>query len=190
MMAAKPSLLLALAGTAALSVVAHAAAVAEGQPQPTRMGVAIQQSMAERDKAAARRNRALDLREQAARAAEQRLKADMQAREQAAPRVRPGAADAEPEENQYDSLARIYQAMKPAKAARVFEQLDLGVQTKVAQKMRDRSTAMILAAMTPEGAARLSMALAGKQTPSHVQQSTKMQAKPAWPARTERKSKN
>jgi hypothetical protein len=78
----KPSLFLALAGTAALSVVAHAAAVAEA-PQPTRMGVSIQQSVAERDKDAARRNRALDLREQTARAAEERLKSELQARPQA-----------------------------------------------------------------------------------------------------------
>jgi flagellar motility protein MotE (MotC chaperone) len=156
----KPSLFLALAGTAALSVVAHAAAVAEA-PQPTRMGVSIQQSVAERDKDAARRNRALDLREQTARAAEERLKSELQARPQADAR----AGKAEPQDDQFESLARIYQAMKPAKAAKVFEQLDLEVQMRVAQRMRDRSTAMILAAMTPEGAARLSMALARRGAP-------------------------
>lgn len=156
-MVGKPSLLLALAGTAALLIAAHAAAVAEGPPPPTRMGVSIKQSVEERDKAAARRNRALDLREQAARAAEARLKADMEASEPPAGRTN---AKAEPQEDQFDALARIYQAMKPVKAAKVFEQLELEVQMKVAQKMRDRSTAMILAAMTPEAAARLSMALA------------------------------
>jgi flagellar motility protein MotE (MotC chaperone) len=50
--------------------------------------------------------------------------------------------------------------MKPAKAAIVFEQLDLDVQLKVARKMRERSTGMMLAAMTPKGAARLTMAMA------------------------------
>jgi flagellar motility protein MotE (MotC chaperone) len=44
----------------------------------------------------------------------------------------------------------------------VFEQLDMEVQMKVAQRMRERSTAMIMAAMTPKGAAALSMALARK----------------------------
>ncbi len=157
-MFAKPSLLFVLAGTAALSVVAHATAVAEGPQPPTRMGVAIKQSVEQRDKAAAQRSRALDVREQAARAAEERLKAGLQARQSEA-ESRPGAS-AEPAEDQFDSLARIYQAMKPAKAAKVFEQLDLEVQLKVAQRMRDRSAAMMLAAMTPEAAAKLSMALA------------------------------
>jgi flagellar motility protein MotE (MotC chaperone) len=50
--------------------------------------------------------------------------------------------------------------MKPAKAAVVFEQLTMDVQMKVAKKMRERSAAMIMAAMTPNGAAALSMALA------------------------------
>jgi flagellar motility protein MotE (MotC chaperone) len=50
--------------------------------------------------------------------------------------------------------------MKPAKAAVVFEKLAMDVQMKVAQRMRERSTAMILASMTPKGAAALSMALA------------------------------
>ncbi len=159
-MFSKPSLLFVLAGTAALSVVAHAAAVAEAPQPPTRMGVAIKQSVEERDKAAAQRSRALDVREQAARAAEQRLKAGLQAR-QSETEARPSASEsAEPAEDQFDSLARIYQAMKPAKAAKVFEQLDLEVQLKVAQRMRDRSAAMMMAAMTPEAAAKLSMALA------------------------------
>ncbi|WP_010410974.1 magnesium transporter MgtE N-terminal domain-containing protein [Citromicrobium sp. JLT1363] len=55
--------------------------------------------------------------------------------------------------------------MKPKQAAPVFEQLDIDVQIAVARKMRERSTAQILAAMTPQGAARLSMALAGKPIP-------------------------
>ena len=160
-MIGKPSLLLVFGGTAALSVVAHAAAVAEG-PQPTRMGMSIKQSVEERDKAAARGNRALDLREQTARAAEERLKAGLQAGQE--PASRPGSKP-EPLDDQFESLARIYQAMKPAKAAKVFEQLDLEVQMRVAQRMRDRSTAMILGAMTPEGAAKLSMALARRGPP-------------------------
>jgi len=36
------------------------------------------------------------------------------------------------------------------------------VQMKVAQRMRERSTALVMAAMTPKGAAALSMALARK----------------------------
>jgi len=53
--------------------------------------------------------------------------------------------------------------MKPAAAALVMEQLELDVQMRVAQRMRERSTAMIMAAMTPKGAAALTMALARRQ---------------------------
>ena len=53
--------------------------------------------------------------------------------------------------------------MKPAKAAPVFEQLDLEVQYLVAKKMRERSAALLMGAMSAEGAARLSMRMAGRQ---------------------------
>ncbi|HVJ03280.1 MAG TPA: hypothetical protein VM662_13940 [Sphingomonas sp.] len=164
----RPSLLLMTAAASALAVVANAASIAapggQAQAPRTRLGNSIEQDLNARDAAAARRQRALDLREQAAKAAEARLQADMQARQQqaAAPTPAPGAGPAEPPEAQFDELARIYQAMKPKAAAVVFEQLDMEVQMKVAQRMRERSTAMILAAMTPKGAAALSMALARK----------------------------
>lgn len=161
----RPSLLVMTAATAALSIFANAVTVAlpamADQPEATRLGSAIQGDLGARDAAAKKRNRALDMREQAARAAEARLKADMTARQEAeaaakaTPAAGPSASDP-----QYENLARIYQAMKPARAAVVFEQLEMDVQMQVAQKMRERSTALILASMTPQGAANLSMALA------------------------------
>ena len=162
----RPSLLLMTAAASALAVVANAASIAapgeQAQASKTRLGNSIEQDLNARDAAAARRQRALDLREQAAKAAEARLQADLQARQQqaAAAAPAPGAGPAEAPEAQFDELARIYQAMKPKAAAVVFEQLDMEVQMKVAQRMRERSTAMIMAAMTPKGAAALSMALA------------------------------
>lgn len=165
-MSNRPSLLVLTAIAATLSTVAQgmtAVAPAEDAP-PTRLGTAIKQDLATRDQSTARRNRALALREQVAKATEERIKADLRARQEqadlAANAGGPGgksAADA-----QYDNLARIYQAMKPAKAALIFEQLDLDVQMKVAVRMRERSIAMILAAMSPAAAADLSMSLAHK----------------------------
>lgn len=154
------------AGAAALAVVANgvnAAALVGGEAPRTRLGVSIGDDLGQRDQAAVRRKRALDLREQAARATEARLKANVEARQQvdaAAPAAAQAAAKEAEAGDQFEDLARIYQAMKPAKAAIVFEQLDMDVQMKVAQKMRERSTAMIMAAMTPRGAAALSMAMA------------------------------
>lgn len=165
---ARPSLLLMTAAASALAVVANASTIASTATQSnapkTRLGNSIEQDLAQRDAEAARRKRGLDLREQATKAAQARLQADLEARQKETEvAAAPGASGpAEPPEAQFDELARIYQAMKPKAAAVVFEQLDMEVQMKVAQRMRERSTALIMAAMTPKAAAALSMALARK----------------------------
>lgn len=165
-----PSLLMLTAAAAALSTVAHglnsSASTAQESP-PTRLGSAIQSEMSERKKTAAERARALDLREQALKASEKRvqnlLRNQQEQKQQQAAAPKPAeAATPAKEADTYDQLARIYQSMKPKQAAIVFERLHIDVQIAVARKMRERSTAQILAAMTPAGAARLSMALAGK----------------------------
>lgn len=166
----RPSLLMLTAVAAGLSAVTNALTAATPAPAPasapaeqTRLGASIQQDLTARDRESARRARALELREQAAKAAEQRLQAAGGA---AAPGARRGgaAAAAPSEDEQYAELARIYQAMKPKAAALVFEQLAMDVQVEVAQRMRERATASILAAMTPKGAAALTMAIARRQT--------------------------
>lgn len=165
----RPSLLMLTAAAAGVSAVANAIGAATPapaeKPAVTRLGASIQEDMTARDRAAAQRTRALDMREQAARAAEQRLKAAGGAAAPGSPASgKAGAAAAAPEDEHYDELARIYQAMKPKAAAVVFEQLAMDVQVEVAQRMRDRATAGILAAMTPKGAAALSMAIARRQS--------------------------
>ncbi len=158
----RPYLLALTAVGAGLSVIAHGVALTTGNAdpgQPTRLGVSIQDSVAERDRKAAEHNRALDMRENALKALEAKMAA------QQPPQLEPAAqAPAEPENNeQYDALAKIYQAMKPAKAAAVLEKLDMDVQVKVAQRIRERSMGAVLANMTPDAAAALTMALAGRQ---------------------------
>lgn len=164
----RPSLLMLTAAAAGVSAVANAIGAATPapaeKPAVTRLGVSIQEDMTARDRAAAQRARALDMREQAARAAEQRLKAAGGTAPDATAAGKPNAAAAAPENEHFDELARIYQAMKPKAAAVVFEQLAMDVQVEVAQRMRDRATAGILAAMTPKGAAALSMAIARRQS--------------------------
>ncbi len=165
----KPSLLAITIAAAAISAVANAVAVAtppaESSP-PTRLGTAIQQTMRDRDRQAADRERALDMREQAQRAVEQRMQNS--ARQQAGdPATLPqsGGVPAPTPNQLYDELAKIYQAMKPTKAAPIFEKLGVDVQIQVARRMRNRETALLLANMSPEAAADLSMALAGHPVP-------------------------
>ncbi len=180
----RPSLLMLTAGVAGLSAIANAVAVAAPAEQPaTRMGTSIQQSVREREQELARQRRALELREQAARASEERLKADMQARqgEPARPSSQAAAEAVAPSEP-YEELARIYQTMKPAKAAPIFERLDIDVQTEVARRMRERSTALIMSSMSPGAAVQLSMALAGKKMPKP--QPAVVAARPQQPPRS------
>lgn len=180
-------LLLGMTATAALmtggsTLVSAGTAIAEqakappaAEPAPTtRMGAMVADDMAKRDAAARARARAIDLQEQAAKAAAMRLQSALKSGAQTsdpatagAPPASPppGAASGPPQPDQFDTLARIYQAMKPAKAAPVFEQLDLEVQYLVAKKMRERSAALLMAAMSPQGAARLSMRMAGRPAP-------------------------
>lgn len=152
------SLLTVTAAAAGLSAVANALS---GPPEQTRLGASIQKDLAQRDRQFAERNRSLDMREQAARAAEQRMKAATAVLPTAQPRGANPPSEQE-EESRFDELARIYQAMKPKAAAPVFEQLAMDVQVEVAQRMRERATAQIMAAMTPKGAATLTMAMARK----------------------------
>jgi flagellar motility protein MotE (MotC chaperone) len=60
------------------------------------------------------------------------------------------------------ALVKMYQAMRPKDAARIFERLDLAVQVDVASHMRERAAAAILAEMDPKAASALTMALAGQ----------------------------
>ncbi|HYZ47738.1 MAG TPA: hypothetical protein VE567_02475 [Sphingomonas sp.] len=156
----RPSLLLLTAAAAGASVLANSVSAADPTPAvpQTRLGASIAQDLSQQDREVARRRRALELREQAAQAAEQRLQANLQG-PPAAAGARPGAP-ADPNEDRYADLARIYQAMRPNRAAAVFEQLEMGVQVEVARRMRERSTALILASMSAQGAAALTMAMA------------------------------
>lgn len=144
------------------------------------MGAMIADDITKREETTRAETRALDLREQAAKAALARLNAALKANsaEATGNETQPSKTGATGkgrnsgqsntgstnESDPFDALARIYQAMKPAKAAPVFEQLDLEVQYLVVQRMRDRSAALLMAAMSPQGAARLTMRLAGRHT--------------------------
>ncbi|WP_114955026.1 MotE family protein [Sphingosinicella terrae] len=163
----RPSLLMLMAATAGVGVLANGVSAADpaAKAPETRLGASIKQDMTARDQELARRNRALELREQAARAAEQRLAAGGAAAASAAEAGGAPAAGPSPEEERFAELARIYQAMRPNRAAIVFEQLEMDVQVEVAGRMRERSTALILANMSPPGAAALTMAMARRDGP-------------------------
>lgn len=71
------------------------------------------------------------------------------------------------EEARIGSLVKIYEAMKPKDAARIFDSLDMDVLISVISRMSERKTSPILAEMNPERARSVTILLAQqKQLPA------------------------
>ncbi len=66
-------------------------------------------------------------------------------------------------ENQYESLVKIYENMKPKSAARIFEELELEVLLPVIARMKERKIAPILAKMNAEKAKTITTELAQRR---------------------------
>jgi len=72
----------------------------------------------------------------------------------------------EEEKARFEGLIKMYAAMKPKDAARIFNRLDMGILTEVAARMNPELMGPILSQMAPEAAERLTAALAeGKSRP-------------------------
>jgi flagellar motility protein MotE (MotC chaperone) len=170
----RPTLLQLTAFTALAASVGLGNAIANQPLETSRLGASIKENLADRDRAAAEQKRKLDLQKQVMQAAEGRLRAQLGANRPQAGGT-PGAAGGAPggvgglpgqpsqpalPDEAISNLARIYQAMKPAKAAVVMEKLGIDVQVKITKEIRERPMGMIMGAMSPDGAARLSAALA------------------------------
>ncbi len=139
-------------------------AVAAATPRPsTRMAAALDNDLAVRRQQVDTRLREIEMRERLLAAAESRLKqtAATPAAQTAANTARAQAQAGERDTGQrVVALVKLYQAMQPRAAARIFERLDENVQTAVALHMRERSMAAIMAEMNPDAATKLTMALA------------------------------
>jgi flagellar motility protein MotE (MotC chaperone) len=107
-----------------------------------------------------RRGHDLDTREALIKVAEQRV--DQKIKEMESLRVQlqsmvdqiSGA-----QQTQLDNLVKIYETMKPQDAAKIFENLDMPVLLGVIQHMKPKSTAPIMAAMAPQKAKEVTIAL-------------------------------
>lgn len=67
------------------------------------------------------------------------------------------------EETKITSLVKIYEAMKPKDAARIFDEMDMDVLLLVVGRMNERRIAPVLAAMSPEKAKDVTQELAAQQ---------------------------
>ncbi len=73
------------------------------------------------------------------------------------------AAYDEEQEAKVASLVKIYENMKPKDAARIFEQLDMDTLLMVAERMKERALAPIMADMDPGRARDITVDLARRQ---------------------------
>ena len=118
-------------------------------------------SLSHRRIALDKRARELELGENLLKAAEQRIEARIaelkaiEKRIQAELTKRDKARDAE-----YGKLVTLYSQMKPKKAARIFNQLEIGVLTDLVRRMKPRTISPIFAAMDPSVAERITMEIA------------------------------
>ncbi len=145
-----------------------AAAVEQGQSSdlidPQMMSpaeIAVLQSLADRRKELDARETELETREQLIAAAEKRVEEriaelkTLEARISELTDIRDAAS-----EKQMADLVKVYETMKPAEAARIFEKLDETVLIPVAQRMKPAKIAAVMAQMDPEKAQALTVTLA------------------------------
>lgn len=67
------------------------------------------------------------------------------------------------EDSKMRSLVKIYENMKPKDAAKIFEQLDMGIMLEVVERMKEQKVAPILAEMNPVKARELTSELAQRR---------------------------
>jgi flagellar motility protein MotE (MotC chaperone) len=122
------------------------------------------QKLGERREQLEERQRELDTRENLLKAADKKL--DQRIQDLKLLEGKGLSPEGEPQKDGTDqqalkNLVTMYEAMKPKEAARVFDRLNLAVLVPVVNAMNPRKMSEILAAMSPEAAEKLTVALAG-----------------------------
>lgn len=133
----------------------------DGGPSPAEMDLLT--SLSERRNALDERQRELDLKASVMSAAEKRVDdkiAQLKALQSNIEKLL-GQRDAKETES-LDSLVRIYAAMKPKDAARIFESLEDSVRLGVAGRMKPDTMAGIMSSLPPGVAQKMTVELAGR----------------------------
>jgi flagellar motility protein MotE (MotC chaperone) len=146
------------------------AAPAEASPKPAAFEVAPQQPSAaerallerlgERREEIQQKGRDLEMRERLLENAERRLESRLNELRSLEEKAGEAAKRGDSEEAARKNLVTMYEIMKPKEAARVFDRLSHDVLVPVVTQMNPRKMAEILAAMSPEAAEKLTVALA------------------------------
>ncbi|WP_199093559.1 hypothetical protein [Bosea sp. ASV33] len=151
------------------------AGIINGTAQPVSPAEkAILERLGERREELEGRMRELEMRERLLNSAEKKLDGrvgDLKALEEKT--SGPGAGKAAAEEAKaIKNLVIMYESMKPKDAARVFDRLGLDVLVPVVQQMNPRKMSEVLAAMAPDRAEKLTVALATSGRSASVERVT------------------
>lgn len=122
---------------------------------------AVLERLSERRAELEARQRELEMREKLLDTAEKKLDGRVDDLKNQEDRTGDAGKPAAEAEAAIKNLVIMYEAMKPKDAARVFDRLGLDVLVPVVQKMNPRKMSEVLAAMAPERAEKLTIALAG-----------------------------
>ncbi len=121
------------------------------------------QALAERRKELDLRTRQLEQREALLMAVERRIDEKVAGLQELRKSIRIETDD------EYKSLVKIYENMKPKDAARIFEELDMAILLPVAERMKERKLAPVLAKMNTNRAKALTVQLAQRRKASIAQ---------------------
>ena len=119
----------------------------------TQSEIDLLQELSERREHIERMSKQITLREGLLKAAEKRIGKRVSELKQLQKTIRDLIkTHDEQQESKMASLVKIYEAMKPKDAARIFEQLDLDTLLIVAERMKERRLAPVMAQMDPKKA--------------------------------------
>lgn len=132
-----------------------------GQSAYSQSEIEVLQSLAARREAIEQRERELDQRLAVLSAAEAQIDGKIQKLREIQSTIEGLMEKHDDQENRkIDNLVKIYTAMKPKDAARIFEQMDMPILIGVIKGMKERVSAAILADMSPDRANAVTTELA------------------------------
>lgn len=124
----------------------------------------ILQSLAERRAELEQREHEIERRLTILAAAETRIEEKIERLEALRQKIEGATADSEAHHDErIASLSRIYAAMKPKEAAKIFESMEMAVLLDLLSQMRERKSAAILAKMDPNRAQAVTLQLAQRE---------------------------
>jgi flagellar motility protein MotE (MotC chaperone) len=142
----------------------HQAATGMAPPSFTQSEINLLQRLAERREEIDAMERELQTREALLQAAERRIGTRIEELKELEGVIKALLAEHSAQEQaRIDQLVSIYATMKPKDAARIFNDLDMPILLRVIETMKERSSAAILAEMTPERAKQVTTELARRR---------------------------